>query len=312
MIKSLKSLAAAIGILGFATIIAWVYLRGSSLAKPVRTEFNHPFLSWLESHPGCWVAEGGDAAAAPADTMPAFESAVAENPDNIIWIDVRPTLEGELVAFRDRDLSSTTNGKGWINFTPYDEVAKLNVLRPADSTDSAPLGDQRSDLHVPRLEDVLKRVAPPTHFVLYFRGNQPGYAQKIVESIERTGVSDRALIASPEDRLLEELRELKPSWVFSTSLAQMTQLKMLISIGLEGMAPVKGDVAVMNPEMPARGSLARTTLYQVPRPMVAELHRRHVKILIGPIHNRAEWLQLRDDGVDGFVTDRIAELRKQL
>lgn len=297
MQKSLQSLLLVSLAVVSVTILAWVYLRGSSLNKPLTEPFSHPLLNWLREQKRVPIAHRGGWLDAPENTIAAIEKAAHLGPNVVLWIDVRPTRDGELVLMRDRELSTTTDGRGWVAMKTFEEIRELNAAANfVDGEGKNPYSSKR--LVVPRLRDVLQTF-PDRRFILSFRGNQPDLIDDIVKVIRETKASDRVLITSPEDRLLHDLHEREPTWAYGTSLMQMTVLKMLATIGLESMAPIKGDVAILEPEDQARGSL-----FTLSTAAIDELHRRRRLIISGPATNAAEAEAFFRSGIDAVLLAR--------
>ena len=72
------------------------------------------------------IAHRGDQSAAPENTLAAFQSALASGADGV-ELDVRLTLDGQLVVFHDRRLDRTSNGSGQVSQHTLAEVKSLDV-----------------------------------------------------------------------------------------------------------------------------------------------------------------------------------------
>ena len=59
------------------------------------------------------IAHRGYRAVAPENTLPAFEAALAYQPD-MLEMDVHLTLDGHLVVIHDEKVDRTTNGTGFV------------------------------------------------------------------------------------------------------------------------------------------------------------------------------------------------------
>jgi len=148
----------------------------------------------------------------------------------------------------------------------------------------------------PLLKDVLAEL-PKRRLILNFRGNREGSRERFAKILDDAKVADRALIQSPEDGFLKDLREARPLWLFGTSLAQVTRLIMLSSIGLGTLAPLKGDVLVIESQNPKEQRL----IERLTDAIISEAHRRQMRIYAGPA-TPEEALQLWNRGVDGVMT----------
>lgn len=277
----------------FCTCVAWIYLRAQALNATLQTPIQHPFLqSQPPSQPFLIAYEGGNKER-PENTLLAFDHAASLDPHMILWADIRQTRDGVLVAFREQDLSTTTDGKGWIGFTDYKDLSHFNAAaKYKDENGANPY--LLTGAHIPTLKELLERY--PNRFVLNFRDYQTGMDDRIIETIDQAKAGDRILIQSEQDGILKTLREKKPTWLFGTSQARVTQLKILASIGLEAMAPLKGDVYVTEVEINHNQVLTDA--------MIGELKRRKMPIFVGPVASVEQAKELLARGANGIITSQ--------
>ena len=300
MKSALKSLLAILVSVGLCLFITWVYLRGRALAKPVPEPLDHPFSQSLDSvvvaHRGGWQER-------PENTMMALEHAAALSDNVILWVDVRPTKDRTLVLFRDRNLETTTNGKGWIGFTPDAELFQLDAGYQFQTSDgSYPYRGQ--GLKIPTLNEALQKF-PNHRWILNFHDYGPGMADVIIKTIKEFKMSDRVLIASPEDGILRDMREKEAMWLYGTSQAQATRMKMMAALGLEPVVPLQGDVFVLETVT------KRPSLYSLSDSILKEVHRRKLKIIAGPSYNKEDALEMRRRGINGVMTGEPSTLVDQ-
>jgi glycerophosphoryl diester phosphodiesterase len=304
MMGALKSLALITVSIFLSLLLVWILLRGRALNEPVPPPHQHPFLTANKSPQNTpyLIAYGGGSDERPENTIAAFDHAASLSPDLIFWVDVRPTRDGVLVAFRDESLSSTTNGTGWISFTDWTEVEKLDAgYTWVDPETKAPTFRDQG-LHIPTLKDLLARY-PERRFVINLRDYKPGLDDKIIQVIDEAKAGDRVLIQSEQNGFLKDLREKRAMWLYGTSYAQVTQLQLLLPLGLEAMAPIKGDVYV--------SEFARRGRDLVSPEAIAEMHRRHKPVFAGPIAPE-QAVALFARGVDGLISAKPSALVKLL
>ena len=72
------------------------------------------------------IAHRGDLTNAPENTLPAFRSALTNGADGV-ELDVRLTLDSQLIVFHDRKLDRTSNGQGMVNHCTLAELQSLDV-----------------------------------------------------------------------------------------------------------------------------------------------------------------------------------------
>lgn len=177
---------------------------------------------------------------------------------------------------------------------PEQVVLWIEVRQRLDGTMVA-CDSENEAADAPLLNHVL--VGLPKHrLILNFRGNREGSVERFAKIVDETKIAERLLIQSPEDGFLKDLREARPLWLYGTSLAQVTRLIMLSSIGLGTLAPLKGDVLVVEAQNPKEHLLDRLS-----DSIIAEAHRRQMRIYAGPATTE-EALQLWSRGVDGIMS----------
>ena len=72
------------------------------------------------------IAHRGYRAVAPENTLPAFEAALAYQPD-MLEMDVHRTLDGHLVVIHDEKVDRTTNGTGFVKDMTLAEIKSLDA-----------------------------------------------------------------------------------------------------------------------------------------------------------------------------------------
>jgi glycerophosphoryl diester phosphodiesterase len=288
---AIRNLLLCILLMGILLIFTWVYLRGSALSKTVRQPMSHPLLAWIDEHPSASAAFRGGDTERPENTIEALEHAAAIDNDLLLWIDVRPSNEGTLFVFNDRDLASTTNGQGWLSMTSDSVIRQLDAGFQFKNQ-KGEFEFRGRGLRIPTLVEVLAKF-PNRKFILNIHDYQNGLDAAFVSAIEKSQAAQRVLFTSPEDAALRDLREKRPDWIFGTSQAEVTRLKMLSSFALESVPPLRGDIFVAE-----RPEISTKTIHpQLSKEMIQEVHRRRMKIVAGPAL-AADAPALRQSGVD--------------
>jgi glycerophosphoryl diester phosphodiesterase len=258
---------------------AWVYLKGKALSEPAKRPFDHRILKKLSSGKTQAIAYQGASLEFPPNTIPAFEKAASTDPNLILWADVRPTHDGTLIVFEGRDLSQSTDKKGWVQYTPDADVEAADAGYKFSTDHGATFPFRGKGLHIPTLKALLKAI-PDHDFVLNFRDYKEGMDRTIIALIDELGAGDRVLITSSEDGILRDLRNEKPAWVFGTSQAQATRLLMFASLGLESAIPLRGDVFVaLSTDGPRQIHISESIL--------EDLQRRGLRTIDGPFDDFA-------------------------
>jgi glycerophosphoryl diester phosphodiesterase len=103
---------------------------------------------------------------------------------NIVEIDIRKTLDGQLVLNHDDFLERLTNGMGNVELTSYDELQLLDA--------GAWMGDRFRGMRIPRFDDAL-RIAREQGIGLDLDIKTKGIAPILLESLEREGMLQRVI-----------------------------------------------------------------------------------------------------------------------
>jgi hypothetical protein len=199
----------------------------------------------------------------PGTELEKLERASKISKDLVIWIDTRAKRDGTMVAaFSDDDAEKS---------------------------------------EAPLLKDAIEKF-PANRIIVNFRGNREGMIQAVAKSIEDAHAAERVLVQSPEDGFLKTLREGKAEWLYGTSAPALTRFVMLSSIGLESLAPLKGDVIVIE------ASAKEHTIERMSESLINEAHRRSMKIYAGPAETEQQALAMWNGQIDGVLTEQPEQL----
>ncbi len=156
------------------------------------------------------AAHRGDQTHCPENTMAAFRAANALGCD-MIETDIHMTADGQLVIMHDRDVRRTTNGSGFIDGMTMEQVRGMD----AGSWKSREFAGER----VPAVEEFLDFVEKTSMQVNWEIkeypdevGEQHAFAcvDKLVELIERCGMTRRSMVNSFSARVLEYVADNYP------------------------------------------------------------------------------------------------------
>jgi HEAT repeat protein len=103
---------------------------------------------------------------------------------NIVEIDIRKTVDGQLVLNHDDFLERLTSGMGNVELTSYDELQLLDA--------GAWMGDRFRGMSIPRFEEAL-RVAREQGIGLDLDIKTKGIAPLVLEALEREGMLQRVI-----------------------------------------------------------------------------------------------------------------------
>lgn len=230
------------------------------------------------------VAHQGGAKENPANTMVAFEHAIALG-YRYLDADVRVTADGVLVVFHDATLDDGTDRSGRIARLPWEEVRRARVAGREP---------------IPRLDDLLA-AWPEARVNLEVKGRTP--VEAVAELIERTGSLERVCLNSFLDRPVQRLRRrLGPRLCTSFGTLSLAWFRVA-SLGL-----IPRRVVVGCAQIPVRLGPIRVA----DRRFLDAAHGLGLKVLAWTIDDENEMERLLDLGVDGILSDRPSALKRVL
>jgi glycerophosphoryl diester phosphodiesterase len=243
-----------------------------------------------------WViAHRGASGAAPENTLAAFRRAVEEGA-GFVETDLQLTRDARLVALHDKTLNRTTNGRGPVSAKTLEELRSLDA--------GAWFG--RSSPDGKRQESEKERFAgervPTVEEVLAF-GRQHDIGLYLELKPLRPGGAEQAVVGA-----LRASREIARSVVLSFdpgSLVELHRLEPLLVTGFLYRNALRDGVdrAV---EAGARQLLPRAD--RVTPELVAEAHRRDLKVVAWTVNDPKRMQAMRNAGVDGIITNYPGEL----
>lgn len=152
-----------------------------------------------ERRPPGICAHRGDVAAAPENTLPAFESAVRKGV-HMIEFDVRRTRDGELIILHDARVDRTTDGSGLVSEMTFAEVRALDAGSWFDPA--------FADTRIPTLRETLEAIPREILCNVHLRP-EAGLAAQVAELIRDMDRLDQCFLACTRDQVIEA-REAVP------------------------------------------------------------------------------------------------------
>ena len=162
----------------------------------LNTEYGTPMI----------MAHRGYSAAAPENTLPAFQKCIDEG-ITAAELDVQMLGDGTIIVLHDDNLKRTTGINKNVWEVTYDEIKDLD-----NGSFFAP---EYEGTGIPTLDEVIKLAASGKD-KLYLNieikrtGHDDGITRKVVDIIEANDYLDHCDITSQDYRTLEEVREINP------------------------------------------------------------------------------------------------------
>lgn len=238
------------------------------------------------------IGHRGAARLAPQNTLRGFACAVACGVD-AVELDVRWTVDKELVVLHDEDVAQSTNGQGLVSSLTLAEVRRL---------------DAGEGERVPTLTEALRFLSGKALVVVDLK--LVGYEEQVVQTLRETDMLDGALVCTLIAESLRRVRALAPEVFTAISYPEDTH-----GVGDKAwLAPVvSAMLAGMRTTLPLRiGGMMRaagaegTMIYHklVTPALAAAVHRQGGFLGAWTADTPELIARLRAAGVDSITSNR--------
>jgi len=226
------------------------------------------------------IAHRGASAAAPPNTLAAFEKAVELGADGIEF-DVHLSADGVLVVIHDFNVDDTTDGSGRVAEMT---LAQLKQLDAGSRFDPAFAGER-----IPTLEEVLETVGSRLLLNIElkcFSLRDNGLERAVITQVRRHNLDNRVLLSSFNPLSLRRAKKIAPR----------------IPVGLlyAPWLPLPLRRAWLAPLVPHEARHPEHTL--VDAHYMAWARRRGYRVNAWTVNDPNEMRRLIDLGVDGIIT----------
>lgn len=228
------------------------------------------------------TAHRGASGRAPENTLAAIRAAIADSAD---WaeIDVQETLDGVVAVHHDADFMRVDRDARKIWETPWSEVSQI--------PNGAWFGPEFEAERVASLEEVLRvtgdRIRVNIELKTYGHGQQ--LEERVIEIVERLGMTDRVVLMSLDRPTVEKLRSLRPDWTVG----------LLAAVSVGDLTQLDADFLAVNAKNATTGFARRV------RSSGKELQ-------VWTVNNPAQMSSMMSLGVDAIITDEPALARDVL
>jgi hypothetical protein len=177
--------------------------------------------------------------------------------------------------------------------TAFLKAHSMNNLLSLTSTQ---IEQMNSIGNLQKVEDIIAKYSKQ-NFVLFIKDDQKEIDLRLQAFLTRTKASDRILIDSEYDNVLTSLKELHPLGLFGSGIGERTRMLMMSGLYIESISSLKGDAWI-------------TPLYQGKAPLLnqhlrAELSRRYIPLIIGPINNANEYQEAKKFTPNGYILSTL-------
>ena len=230
-----------------------------------------------------------------ADTLTKVDEALKLKPNAVIWADVR-----------------MSKGKVPFILPPSRDIEFLHMKeeqQKANPTTPIMQGGKLSDYSWEQINEYYKETPalkefydkfPNTRFILNIVDNVADVHTSVVDAIKDLKPDDRTLITSDALVIMEAIKELKPQWVYGTSVPDIMRLLSFDSLYILPSTQYKGDVFIAPFRIMNRPGFNAD--------IIEEMRRRHKRIFLGPIQKIEQFKEAQDYKADGYITDNLPQL----
>ena len=232
------------------------------------------------------IAHRGASAAAPENTIAAFEQAITDGADGI-ELDVHLSRDDQLVVIHDASVERTTNGSGPVRDRTLRELKRLDA--------GGWRGRQFEGQRIQTLQEVLERFRGRTRFWIELKGGSdqyPGIEERVVSTIEIYDVLDRALVQSFDQKALEQIKSLN------------REVRVGVLTDRRPIRRIIGSLAPPYALCPSADAIADDDL--------GAMRAAGLDCYVWTVNEPAQMDRLIGYGVSGIITDRPELLRSRL
>lgn len=254
---------------------------------------DHPFFA--AEKPGVQViAHRGGAHLRPENTLEAFSHAAQAHAE-MIDMDVRRTTDGAIVCMHDATVDRTTEGTGRVASLRLDELQRLDAGYRWSGDGGQTFPFRGTGIRVPSLDEVFKHF-PWMRMVIEMKDADAAFAQSLCTMIRQAGMSAKTLVAAFNAQALIEFRTACPEVATSMSAPEA---RVFVGFSRAWLAAAYSPpaAALQVPDRLGDTDIATAQL-------VADAHRRNLKIHVWTVNDEERMRQLIRLGVDGIFTDR--------
>jgi len=234
---------------------------------------------WLESDRCLVIAHRGASAAAPENTLAAFRLAADLGADGV-ELDVRRTVDGQLVVIHDASVDRTTDGTGRVAALTLDQLRRFDAGRKF----GPPFRGER----IPLLSKVFEVLGG--RLLVDVEVKAAGVEAALLDLIRKMQMVDSVLISSFDAQVVAHVRDLAPEMPAG-----------LLQSAADPYAAVSVRATAYLPEVTA-----------LTADVVASCRSHGLRVITWTVRTEEEARQALRVGVDGIIADDPTLIRKML
>ena len=244
------------------------------------------------------IAHRGASGLAPENTLIAFEKAIEIGVDRI-EMDLRQTIDGEVIVLHDKTLKRTTNGWG--------SVRKLSLSKVKRYSAGSWFHYDYSSEKVPTFKEVLELVNGRTTLLLEIKDGSPyhhGIEKHVIDLINKYNAHEWCIVQSFNDRVLKNFRSLPG---LNSSVQKLFEIVIPVAPFYGGSKFTYKSVQSYDFAQEVNVNFKNVTPL-----VVRKIHKMGKKINVWTVNDEYDLKLFVDWGVDGIITDYPDRLKKIL
>lgn len=244
------------------------------------------------------IAHRGASGLAPENTLIAFEKAIEIGVDRI-EMDLRQSIDGEVVVIHDKTIRRTTNGWG--------SVRKLSLKKLQKYSAGSWFHHSFSGEKIPTFREVLELVDGRTKLLLEIKEGSPYHhniERNILDLINEFNAHDWCIVQSFNDKVLQNFRKL-PN--LNSDVQKLFEAFIPV-------APFYGGSRFSYKKIKSYSFAEEVNInYKYVNPLVVrKVHQIGKRVNVWTVNEERNLIKYVNMGVDGIITDYPDRLRKVL
>lgn len=248
------------------------------------------------------IAHAGAQGHAPANTLPAFERAMAQGA-NTLEMDLQLTSDAAVVVLHDATVERTTNGKGAVRDLSLEQIKALDAGWTFENENGGhPYRGQ--GLQILTLTEVFESF-PDAHLILELKTDAgPAIVQPVIDLIKAHDREQNVTVASFNADYLIPVRRQLPDTPTNMPEGESTAFYLRHLIGLHPWWQAPGQVI----QIPQThdidlGVVELTDVYLPTTRLIRAAERLGLEVHVWTVNEPKAFNRLLDAGVHGIITD---------
>jgi glycerophosphoryl diester phosphodiesterase len=246
------------------------------------------------------MAHRGNQSLYPENTLMSLEDAVELGVD-VLEVDARLSLDGELIIFHDELVDRTTNGKGKVSDKTLAELKQLDAGYWFTPNNGSTFPYRNRDLEIPTLREAFE-CFPEMSLNIDLKNPEILAVEVLVTLIKEYQKEDQVLVGSFHDDQIQRFRARMPT--VKTAAAPSEVKKFLYAMRLHLTKFIRPRYAAFQVPMSVRKGGKKTKLVEIVSPkFIQKAHSKGIAVMVWTINDPETMKKLIAWGVDGIFTD---------